>query len=193
MPEILAKRKEIENSKISTESKKQVEQSKNATEKYQQSISDSPQLKTTTFGTTLTSPIPSPQRMQNTKLERQFTKFLEILKKLYVNIPFIDVILQTPNYSKFLKEMLTKKRKLPEHETITLSEECSTIIQCKIPLKLKDPGSFNLPCPIGNLNTINCLINSGASINLIPLPLYRKLGLGNPKATSIILQLAVVF
>ncbi|XP_022858955.1 uncharacterized protein LOC111379749 [Olea europaea var. sylvestris] len=79
---------------------------------------------------------------------------------------------------------------MPEHETITLSEEFSAIIQHRIPPKLKDPGGFTLPCFIGNLQGINCLIDSGASINLIPLPLYRKLGLGDPKAASIILQLA---
>ncbi|XP_022891905.1 uncharacterized protein LOC111406760 [Olea europaea var. sylvestris] len=86
--------------------------------------------------------------------------------------------------------MLTKKRKMPEHETIALPEECRAIIQRRIPPKLKDPGSFTLPYSIGNLNDINCLIDSGASINLIPLTLYRKLGLGVPKAASIILQLA---
>ncbi|XP_022861537.1 uncharacterized protein LOC111381918 [Olea europaea var. sylvestris] len=78
-------------------------------------------------------------------------KFLKILKKLHVNIPFIDAILQIPNYSKFLKEMLTKKRKMPEHETITLSEECNAIIQHRIPPKLKDLGGFTQPCSIGNL------------------------------------------
>ncbi|XP_022856798.1 uncharacterized protein LOC111377885 [Olea europaea var. sylvestris] len=89
-----------------------------------------------------------------------------------------------------LKEMLTKKRNLPEHETITLSEECSAIIQHRIPPKLKDPESFTLPCSIGNLNDINYLVDSGASISSISLPLCRKLGLGDLKAASIILQLA---
>ncbi|XP_022843304.1 uncharacterized protein LOC111366842 [Olea europaea var. sylvestris] len=79
---------------------------------------------------------------------------------------------------------------MSKYETIALSEECSAIIQHRIPPKLKDPESFTLPCFIGNLNDINCLIDSIANINLIPLPLYRKLGLGVPKATSIILQLA---
>ncbi|XP_022883521.1 uncharacterized protein LOC111400339 [Olea europaea var. sylvestris] len=86
--------------------------------------------------------------------------------------------------------MLTKKRKLPEYETITLSEECSVIIQNRIPPNLKDPGSFTLSCSIGNLHDINCLIDPRANINLIPLPIYRKLRLGDPKAVSIILQLA---
>ncbi|XP_022897451.1 uncharacterized protein LOC111411123 [Olea europaea var. sylvestris] len=161
-----------------------------AIEKDQQIVSDNPQLKATVPGTSLTPLVPFPQTLQKTKLEKQAIKFLEILKKLHVNIPFIDAILQIPNYSKFLKEMLTKKRKMPEHETITLSEECSAIIQHRIPPKLKDPGDFALPCSIGNLQGINCLIDSGASINLIPLPLYRKLGLGDSKAASIILQLA---
>ncbi|XP_022870127.1 uncharacterized protein LOC111389440 [Olea europaea var. sylvestris] len=67
-------------------------------------------------------------------------KFLEILKKLHVNIPFTDAILQISNYYKFLKEILNKKRKMPKHEMITLSEECSAIIQHRIPSKLKDRG-----------------------------------------------------
>ncbi|XP_022871117.1 uncharacterized protein LOC111390329 [Olea europaea var. sylvestris] len=123
-------------------------------------------------------------------MDKQFKNFLNTLGQLHIKIPFIDAILQIPNYAKFLKEMLTKKRKLPEHETIALSEGCSAIIQHRIPPKLKDPRSFTLPYSIGNLHDINCLIDSGASINLIPLPLYRKLGLGDLKAASIILQLA---
>ncbi|XP_022883559.1 uncharacterized protein LOC111400376 [Olea europaea var. sylvestris] len=88
---------------------------------------------------------------------------------LHVNVPLIDAVLQISNYSKFLKEMLNKKRKLPEHETIAFYEECSMIIQRMIPPKLKDPG---------------------ANINLIAFPLYRKLGLRDPKTVFIIVQLA---
>ncbi|XP_022860721.1 uncharacterized protein LOC111381202, partial [Olea europaea var. sylvestris] len=85
--------------------------------------------------------------------------------------------------------MITKRRKLPEDETVALSEECSVIIQRKIPPKLKDPWSFSLPCSIGNFHNINCLIDLEASIILISLPLYRKLGLRDPKVAPIILQL----
>lgn len=69
----------------------------------------------------LVHPIQFPQRLKNSKLEKQFTKFLEILEKLHVNIPFIDAILQIPNYSKFLKEMLTKKNKLSIDKIVALT------------------------------------------------------------------------
>ena len=48
-----------------------------------------------------------------------------MLKKLHVNVPFLDVLSQMPLYAKFLKEILSKKRKINEHETIALGEECS--------------------------------------------------------------------
>ncbi|XP_022863094.1 uncharacterized protein LOC111383246 [Olea europaea var. sylvestris] len=110
--------------------------------------------------------------------------------KAYVPpIPFPQRLQRQPTAEQILKEMLAKKRKMPEHETITLPEECSVTIQHRITPKLKDPGGFTLPCSIGNLQGFKFLIDSGASINLIPLPLYRKLGLRDPKAASIILQL----
>ncbi|XP_022843463.1 uncharacterized protein LOC111367018 [Olea europaea var. sylvestris] len=114
-------------------------------------------------------PIPFPQRLQrqpkneqNNKLDKQFKKFLNTLGQLHFNIPFIDAILQISNYAKFLKEMLTKKRKLPEHETIALSEECIAISSTRSLPNLKIQG----------------------------VSLYLKLGLGDPNAASIILQLA---
>ncbi|MCI22619.1 hypothetical protein A2U01_0043795, partial [Trifolium medium] len=55
-----------------------------------------------------------------------------------------------PTYSKFLKEILSNKRKLDEDSTVALTEECSAIFQNKMPPKLQDPGSFSIPCVIGN-------------------------------------------
>ncbi|XP_062114280.1 uncharacterized protein LOC133825338 [Humulus lupulus] len=54
-----------------------------------------------------------------------------------------------PNYVKFLKDILTKKRRLGEFETVALTESCSAILKNKIPPKLKDPGSITIPCSIG--------------------------------------------
>ena len=56
-----------------------------------------------------------------------------------------------PGYVKFMKEILSKKRKLGDYETVTLSEECSAIFKNKLPPKLKDPGSFTIPCAIRNV------------------------------------------
>ncbi|KAL5550248.1 hypothetical protein UlMin_000424 [Ulmus minor] len=124
------------------------------------------------------------------KLDNQFDKFLEIFKKLHINIPFAEMLEQMPKYAKFMKEILSKKRKLGDYETVMLNEECSAVLQRKLPQKLKDPGSFTIPCTIGSCNFDKVLCDLGASINLMPLSVFRKLGLGEVKPTSISLQLA---
>ncbi|XP_022867325.1 uncharacterized protein LOC111387038 [Olea europaea var. sylvestris] len=73
-------------------------------------------------------PIPFPQRLQKHKLDIQFGKFLEAFKKLHINIPFADALAQMPSYAKFMKDILSNKRKLKEHETAMLTEECSAIL-----------------------------------------------------------------
>ncbi|XP_071939777.1 uncharacterized protein [Coffea arabica] len=95
-----------------------------------------------------------------------------------------------PSYAKFLKEIMTRKRKLEDCETIALTEECSAIIQNKLPPKLKDPGSFSIPCTIGNVDFSKALCDLGASVSLIPLTVARQLGLHELKRTNITLQLA---
>ncbi|KAK6125377.1 hypothetical protein DH2020_040881 [Rehmannia glutinosa] len=97
---------------------------------------------------------------------------------------------QMPNYAKFLKEVMSKKRKLAEFETVNLTEECSAIIQRKLPQKLKDPGSFTIHCVIGGVVFNKALCDLGASINLMPLSIFRKLGLGEVKPSTVTLQLA---
>ncbi|XP_027182044.1 uncharacterized protein LOC113780442 [Coffea eugenioides] len=84
---------------------------------------------------------------------------------------------------------MTKKRKLEDSEIITLMEECSVIIQNKLPSKLKDPGSFTVPCTIGNVEFFKALCDLGASVSLIPLTVARQLGLKELKRTNISLQL----
>ena len=95
-----------------------------------------------------------------------------------------------PRYAKFLKELILSKKKLQEFETITLSKEYSAIISNKLPLKRKHPGSLTIPCSIGNLEFQKALCDLGASINLMPLFVYKKLGQEEAKAINIYLQLA---
>ncbi|KAI4384140.1 hypothetical protein MLD38_009904 [Melastoma candidum] len=73
-----------------------------------------------------------------------------------------------PSYVKFMKDILSKKRKLGGHETISLTEECSAIVQRRLPPKLKDPGKFTIPCHIGTDFFGHALCDLGASINLMP-------------------------
>ena len=113
--------------------------------------------------------IPYPQRLKKNKLDKKFTKFMEVFKKLHINIPFADALEQMPSYVKFMKDILSKKRRLSDFETVNLTEECSAILQRKLPQKLKDPGSFTIPCTIGNSIFERALCDLGASINLMSL------------------------
>ena len=90
-------------------------------------------------------PVPYPQRLKKHKLDKQFTKFMDVFKKLHINIPFADALEQMPSYVKFMKDILSHKRRLADFETVNFTEECSAILQRKLPRKLKDPGSFTIP------------------------------------------------
>ncbi|KAM6562896.1 hypothetical protein CsatB_022894 [Cannabis sativa] len=95
-----------------------------------------------------------------------------------------------PSYVKFMKEILSKKRKMEDYETVALTEGCSAILQKKVPPKLRDLGSFTIPCTIGRIEGINALCVLGASINLMPLSVFKRLHLGEAKPTTVTLQLA---
>ena len=73
---------------------------------------------------------------------------------------------------------------------VALSEECSAILQRKLPPKSKDPRNFTIPLSIGNSIIEKALCDLGASINLIPLSIFKKLGLGKANPITITLQLA---
>ena len=77
-----------------------------------------------------------------------------------------------PSYVNIMKDILAKKRKLGEYETVTLLEECSAILQKKLPPKLKDPGSITIPCAIGSSIFEKTLYDLVASINLMSLSIF---------------------
>ena len=79
-------------------------------------------------------------------MEAQYGKFLDMIRVVRINVPLIDVIAGMPNYGKFLKELVSNKRKLEQISAAFLSDESSTIIQNKVPPKLGDPGSFLITC-----------------------------------------------
>ena len=135
-------------------------------------------------------PIPYPQRLKKHKLDKQFTKFMEVFKKLHINIPFADALEKMPSYVKFMKDILSQKRRFADFETVNFTEECRAILQRKLPQKLKDPGSFTIPCTIGNAIFERALCDLGASINLMPLSIFKRLGLGEARPTTVTLQLA---
>ncbi|KAK4706822.1 hypothetical protein R3W88_033618 [Solanum pinnatisectum] len=127
--------------------------------------------------------------MKREKLDKQISKFLEILKQLYINIPFIDVLTQIPSYAKFLKDILSSKRKLEEVSVVKLIEKYSIILQNKLPQKLGDLESFTIPCTLGGVHFEKALCDSGAAINLMPLSIFKN-RLGKIRDTGVSLQLA---
>ncbi|XP_075085067.1 uncharacterized protein LOC142168303 [Nicotiana tabacum] len=95
-----------------------------------------------------------------------------------------------PSYAKFLKEILSSKRKLEEVFVVMLTEKYSAILQNKLPQKLGNPGSFTIPCTLGGVYFEKALCDSGASINLMPFSIFRKLNLGEIKDICVSLQFA---
>ena len=104
-------------------------------------------------------------------------------------MPIVECLAQMPKYAKFLKELISNKKKLQEFEIVTLTKEYSVIILNKLPLKRKQPGSFTILYSVGNLSFHKSLCDFGASINLMLLSIYRKLGLGEARPTNMRLQL----
>ena len=134
--------------------------------------------------------VPFPQRLQKSKIEEQFARFLKTFQKLEISMPFTEVVTKMPLYSKFLKDMLRKKRKIVEEGIVNLTATCSAVMKKELPEKMKDPGSFTIPCIIGGVEIQKALCYSGASINLMPLSVAKQLSLGELIPTTITLQMA---
>ncbi|KAH1213598.1 hypothetical protein GmHk_14G041524 [Glycine max] len=73
--------------------------------------------------------------------DRHLARFLDIFRKLEITMPFGEALQQMPLYSKFLKDMLTRKHKYIHQENIVVEGNCSAVIQKILPPKHKDPGS----------------------------------------------------
>ncbi|KAL3513292.1 hypothetical protein ACH5RR_026009 [Cinchona calisaya] len=131
-----------------------------------------------------------PQRLRDEENAKKFKKFLEIFKKLEINIPFIEALENMPAYTKFMKQVLASERKLHGAEILCLTENCSALLTKRLPPKLKEPGSFFIPCDIGGLQFGRALCDLGALVNLMLYAVFKKLNGGQLKPTSVSLQLA---
>ncbi|XP_049347883.1 uncharacterized protein LOC125812438 [Solanum verrucosum] len=104
---------------------------------------------------------PLPQRLVKKTEEGKYRRFISMLKHISINVPLIEALEQIPGYVKFMKD-----------------------------LKKEDPGALIIPCTIWLLHFAKALCDLGASINLMPLPIHKKLGLGDPKPTAMRLLMA---
>ncbi|XP_070025979.1 uncharacterized protein [Nicotiana sylvestris] len=133
---------------------------------------------------------PFPQRLAKYQKNEQYKKFLEMLKQIQVNIPLIDALKEMPGYAKMMKDLMSHKFDFQDLTTVTLTQTCSVVMTRPIPENISDLGSFTIPCTIGNDVFAKALCDLGASINLMPLDLYKRLGIGRARPTSMLLQLA---
>ncbi|MCQ7012863.1 retropepsin-like aspartic protease, partial [Clostridioides difficile] len=117
---------------------------------------------------------------------RQFKDLYEMLAKVNVNLPLLDVIQNVPAYVKFFKELASTKRKFGDNEKVLISEVASTTL----PQKECDPGSFIIKITLGNGRETSGMLDLGAGINLMPYSIFRQLDLGELKPTRMCLQLA---
>ena len=85
-------------------------------------------------------PLPFPQALRKKKSSVNQTEMLEVLRQVKVNIPLLDMIKQVPTYAKFLKDLCMVKRGLNVNKKAFLTEQVSAVIECKTPVKYKDPG-----------------------------------------------------
>nr|GEV43984.1 reverse transcriptase domain-containing protein [Tanacetum cinerariifolium] len=144
--------------------------------------------------TQLKPTIPYPSRLKDQKLHEKATnqieKFFQIFHDLYFDISFADALLLMPKFASTIKSLLTNKDKLFELAKVPLNENCSAMLLKKLPEKLGDPGKFLIPCDFLGIDVCHALADLGASINLMPLSIWKKLSLPKLTPTRMTLELA---
>ncbi|GJV12532.1 zf-CCHC domain-containing protein [Tanacetum coccineum] len=138
--------------------------------------------------------IPYPSRLNDQKLREKATnqmeKFFQIFQDLHFDISFADALLLMPKFASTIKSLLTNKDKLFELAKIPLNENCSAMLLKKLPEKLGDPDKFLIPCDFPRMVVSHALADLGASINLMPLSIWKKLSLPKLTPTWMTLELA---
>ncbi|GJY02540.1 reverse transcriptase domain-containing protein [Tanacetum coccineum] len=138
--------------------------------------------------------IPYPSRLNDQKLREkannQMLKFLQIFQRLHFDISFADALLHMPKFASTFKSLLSNKEKLFELANTPLNENCSAVLLKKLPEKLGDPGKFLIPCDFPELDECLALADLGASINLMPLSVWKQLSLPELTSTRMTLELA---
>nr|GEX28847.1 putative reverse transcriptase domain-containing protein [Tanacetum cinerariifolium] len=124
------------------------------------------------------------------KAMKQMEKLFQIFHDLHFDISFADALLLMPKYASTIKSLLTNKDKLFELAKVPLNENCSAMLLKKVPEKLGDPSKFLIPCDFPGIDVCHALADLGASINLMPLSIWKKLSLPELTLTRMTLELA---
>nr|GFB49420.1 reverse transcriptase domain-containing protein [Tanacetum cinerariifolium] len=138
--------------------------------------------------------IPYPSRRDNERrrdqANEQIEKFYEIFKDMSFEISFTDAFILMPKFASTLKALIGNKEKLSEMARTPMNEHCLAVILNKLPKKLRDPGKFLIPCEFPGMDECLALADLGASINLMPLSVWKGLLLPELTPTCMNLELA---
>nr|GFB94017.1 hypothetical protein [Tanacetum cinerariifolium] len=138
--------------------------------------------------------LPYPSRLQKEKLREMddilAAKFMEIFRDLQFELSFADALIHMPKFAPMFKKLLNNKYKLIELTKMPLNKNCSAVVLKKLPEKLGDPGRFLIRCDFTGLDNCLALADLGASINLMPLSIWKKLRLPTLNDTKMVLERA---
>nr|GFA87949.1 reverse transcriptase domain-containing protein [Tanacetum cinerariifolium] len=127
---------------------------------------------------------------QGTTIPTLSKKFYEIFKDMSFEISFTDALILMPKFASTLKALIGNKEKLSEMARTPMNKHCSVVILKKLPKKLGDPGKFLIPCEFPRMDECLALADLGASINLMPLSMWKELSLPELTPTCMTLKLA---
>jgi hypothetical protein len=127
-----------------------------------------------------------PTRTRKQVVDEQFARFVEMVEKVHVSVPLMDV-LHVPAYAKYIKDIINNKRPLPSMEVLKLMEECSTAILNQLSEKKKDPGCPTITCSIRDQRFDHALCDLGASVSVMPKVTFDKLNYTHLTPTTMML------
>nr|GFA58721.1 reverse transcriptase domain-containing protein [Tanacetum cinerariifolium] len=137
--------------------------------------------------------LPYPSRLAKEKIREKddilAAKFMEIFRDLHFELSFADALVHMPKFAPMFKKLLNNKNKLIELTKTPLNENCFAVVLKKLPEKLGDSGRFLIPCDFSEFDNCLALAELGASINLMPLSIWKKLKLPTLNDTKMVLEL----
>nr|GEW33857.1 hypothetical protein [Tanacetum cinerariifolium] len=138
--------------------------------------------------------LPYPSRLTKEKIREKddnlAAKFMEIFRDLHFELSFTDALVHMPKFALMSKKLLNNKNKLIELTKTPLNKNCSAVVLKKLPEKLGDPARFLIPYDFSEFDNCLALADLGASINLMPLSIWKKLKLPTLNDTNMVLELA---
>jgi hypothetical protein len=118
--------------------------------------------------------LPFPCQAKKPVEDEKFSRFMELIQRMYVNIPMLDAM-QVPNYARYLKDILDQKRLIHETDMLIFAERCSAAILDGLPDKMGDPGVPTISCLISTQKFDQALCDLRASVIVMPNVIYDQL------------------